>query len=481
MSKIYDLIVLGAGPAGENVADVAHQSGLSCAVVERHLVGGECSYYACVPSKALLRAGAALRAAQRVDGAKQAVTAGVDVVGVLRRRDYMTSGGTDGGQVDWLKGAGIDLFRGIGRLQGKKRVEVQALDGSTTVLEARHAVCVSTGTTTSTPPIPGLADVGYWTNREATSTEKIPDSLLILGGGVVACEMATAYVSFGCKVTMLVRGKKVLERMEDFAGEMVLKSLLELGVDVRFGVETTRAERQGEKVVLHTTLGSLSAQELLLATGRAPATVDIGLPSIGLPSGKYLQVDDTLLVSAATNEGDAWLYSVGDANGRALLTHMGKYQGRAAGGVIAARALGVEVSTAAWGQFVATADHAAVPQVVFTDPEVAAVGLTVEEARKRGHRVRVVDYPLGSVSGAYLLSDGYTGQARMVVDEERQVLLGATLVGQDVAELIHAATVAIVGEVKLERLWHVVPSFPTVSEVWLRLLEAYGRPGVKAT
>ncbi|KZT54539.1 putative oxidoreductase [Calocera cornea HHB12733] len=498
-TEMFDLVVLGAGPAGENVADVAHARGLTLFAsdarpyfpthyasdlysIERHLVGGECSYYACIPSKALLRAGAALRAAQRVDGAKQAVAvSGVDVVGVLRRRDYMTSGGDDKGQVGWLKGAGIELFRGVGKLAGPKKVEVLAQDGSTLTLEAKHAVCISTGTVPLIPPIPGLEQAGYWTNREATSTGTVPKSLLILGGGVVACEMATAYASFGCRCTVLVRGMGLLERMEPFAGEGVGKGLKELGVDVRFAVDTTRVDRVEGEVVAQTSKGEFRAEEILVATGRKPATADLGLPSVsvGLGPGGYIPVDDTLLVSAPTNEAEPWLYALGDVNGRALLTHMGKYQGRQAGEAIAARArgraLGPLGKAEAWGRYTATADEGAVPQIVYTDPEVASVGLTAAEAEKRGRKIRVVDYALGSVAGSYLLADGYAGHARWVVDRDRQVILGATLVGQDVGELVHAATVMVVGEVAVARLWHAVPSFPGMGEVWLRLLEGLGR------
>ncbi len=197
----------------------------------------------------------------------------------------------------------------------------------------------------------------------------------------------------------------------------------------------------------------------------------MGLEHVGVEPGSRLRTDDTLLV-----DGFDWLYAVGDVNGRALVTHQGKYQARAAGDVIAARAAGRPVDDAPWGAHVATADHGAVPQVVFTDPEIASVGPTAEQARENGKKIRVVDYDLGAVAGASLSRDGYKGAARMVVDEERGVMLGATFVGPGVAELVQTATTAIVGEVPIDRLWHAVPAFPSMSEIWLRLLEEYGRP-----
>lgn len=470
-SREYDVIVIGAGPVGENVADRAVQGGLSAVIVESELVGGECSYWACMPSKALLRSGAAVRAARAVDGAAQAVTGDLDVARVLARRDRFTSDWNDAGQVRWLEKAGIDLVRGHGRITGEKTVSVTADDGSTTALVARHAVVVSTGSAALLPDIPGIAEVAPWTSREATSAQSVPGALAIVGGGVVAAEMATAYATLGSRVTLLVRST-LLSGQEPFAGELVTASLRSLGVDVRLGVSPASARRTDAGVVL--TLGDgdeITADEVLVATGRAPRTGDLGLETIGLEPGAWLDVDDTLRV-----RGVDWLYAAGDVNHRALLTHQGKYQARAAGDVIAARAHGAPVDAAPWGVHAATADHAAVPQVTFTDPEVASVGLTAAAAQHNGLRTRVVDYDLSWVAGASVHSDAYEGRARMVVDDDRRVIVGATFVGPDVAELLHAATVAIVGEVPVDRLWHAVPSYPTVSEIWLRLLEAYGRP-----
>ena len=468
MTQEYDVVIIGAGAVAENVADRAVQGGLTAVLIESELVGGECSYWACMPSKALLRSGIALRGAKAVG---QATGAELDVAATLKRRDSFVHDWDDSSQVDWVKSAGIDLVRGHGRLTGVKTVSVEAADGTVTELTAKHAVVVSTGSDPALPDIPGLAAANPWTPREATSAKVVPASLAIIGGGVVAVEMATAYASFGTNVTVIARSG-LLGGQEDFAGEMVAKSLEGFGVDLRLGLSPKAVLREGDSVTIDLSDGEqVTANEVLVATGRQPRTTDIGLETVGIAVGEWLTVDDTLLV-----EGTDWLYATGDVNHRALLTHQGKYQARAAGDVIAARALGREVDDAPWGTHVATADHEAVPQVTFSDPEVASVGLTSEAAKQAGYEIRVVDYDLGLVAGASLQADGYEGKARMVVDEKRKVILGVTFVGQDVSELLQAATFAIVGEVPLDRLWHAVPAYPTLNEIWLRLLETYGRP-----
>lgn len=466
----YDLIVLGGGPVGENVADRAVQGGLTAIIVESELVGGECSYWACMPSKALLRSAQALRAAQHVAGASQAVTGKLDVRAVFDRRDSFTSNWSDDGQVQWLDSAGIDLARGHGRLTGEREVTVTDADGGERVLRARHAVAISTGSDAVIPPIDGLREASPWTSREATSAEELPESLAVIGGGVVAVEMATAYAALGSTVTVIARSG-LLGGMEPFAGERVEAGLKELGVDVRTSTGTTSVQRDDSGVTITLDGGDeIVAAEVLVATGRSPRSGDIGLEVVGLEPGRWIETDDTLRVP-----GSEWLYAVGDVNGRVLLTHQGKYQGRAAGDVIAARAKGEDVDDSPWGRHVATADHAAVPQVTFSMPEVGSVGLTEAAAREAGTAVRAVDYDLGWVAGASLYEDGFAGQARLVVDTDRDVVIGATFVGPEVAELVQAATIAIVGEVPIARLWHAVPSYPTISEIWLRLLEGYGR------
>jgi dihydrolipoamide dehydrogenase len=458
----FDLLVIGAGPAGENVADDAARRGLRVAIVESDLVGGECSYWACMPSKALLRSGQALRAARRVAGAREAVTGELDASAVFARRTSFTSTWSDEGQVEWLRTAGIDLIRGRARVVGRGRVDI---DG--TVYTA-DAVALATGSVPVLPPVPGLAESLPWGTREATSADHVPPRLVVIGGGVAGTELATAYAALGSEVTLLARSG-ILSREEPFVGELVAAGLADGGVDVRLGAAPSRADR-GADGIARVTLEDgtrLEAEELLVATGRRPNTADLGLECVGI-GPEDLRVDDTLRVV-----GTDWLYAVGDVNGRALLTHQGKYQARAAGAVIAARHRGEPVADAPWGAHVATADHHAVPQVVFTDPEMARVGLTEARARDAGLSVRTVEFDLSRVAGASLHADDFTGRAKILVDEQRQVIVGATFVGQDVADLLHSATIAIVGEVPVERLWHAVPSNPTISEVWLRLLETY--------
>ena len=470
----YDVIVLGAGPVGENLADRTQAAGLKTLIVESELVGGECSYWACMPSKALLRPGIALDDALRVAGAREAVSGRLAAEAVLARRDSFTKNWNDEGQVGWLDSVGVELLRGHGRLDGPRRVAVRTPDGEVRKLTARHAVGVSVGTAALLPDgLPGLDSAKVWTSRDATSSHAVPDRLAVVGGGVVAVEMATAWRSLGSEVVLLVRDGALLPRMEPFVSEYVTDALRKAGVDVRFGVSVTKLDRPSYPGPVTATLddgSSVEADEILFGTGRRPHTEDIGLETVGLKPGSWLETDDSCLVRAV--EGD-WLYAVGDVNHRALLTHQGKYQARIAGAVIGARAHGETPEATAWSPYAATADIAAVPQVVFTDPEVASVGLTAAEAEAKGLRARTVDYDLGSVAGASLYADGYNGKARMVVDLDREVLLGVTFVGPGVGELIHSATVAVAGEVPISRLWHAVPSYPTISEIWLRLLETY--------
>ncbi|MDM8083666.1 NAD(P)/FAD-dependent oxidoreductase [Cellulomonas cellasea] len=487
----YDVVVVGAGAVGENAADRAGRAGLSVAIVEDELVGGECSYWACMPSKALLRPGAVLAAARAVPGASEAVTGGLDVAAVLARRDKFTTDWDDAGQVRWLEKSGIALVRGRVRFTGPRELVLVPDPASPeaepvgTVLRARRAVVVATGSEPVIPPVPGLIESEPWTSREATSAESVPGSLAIIGGGVVACELAVAYTDLGSAVTVLVRGDRLLDRMEPFAAQEVEESLVELGVDVRFGVEATRAAREdGRTTVELSTGGTLVADQVLVATGRRPRTSELGLEALGLEPGAALTVDDAMEVVGVDG---GWLFAAGDVTGRTATTHQGKYDARVAGDVVAARfsqaagapdagsgAAEAERAAGPWSRYRATADHAAVPQVAFTRPEVSTVGLTEQAARDAGLRVRTVRHAIGSVSGAAVAADGYRGTAQLVLDDARGVVVGATFTGPDAAELLHAATIAVVAEAPLDRLWHAVPSYPTVSEVWLRLLEAAG-------
>ncbi|WP_129789915.1 dihydrolipoyl dehydrogenase family protein [Promicromonospora panici] len=474
----FDVVVIGAGPVGENVADGAVKGGLTVAIVESELVGGECSYWACMPTKALLRDAAALRAVRDLPGANAAVTGELDATAVLARRDAFASHWHDDGQVAWLESAGITLLRGVGRISAARTVEVTAADGRTTALTARHAVVIATGSSARVPHVPGLADAAPWTSREAASAEAVPGRLAIIGGGVVGTEMATAYAALGAQVTMIARDG-LLPAVEPFASDLVAERLKAQGVALHLRTEPESVRRDVAGTV-HLALAdgtTLVTDEVLVATGRKPNTSTVGLDHVGLTPGDWLRVDESLRVlgSDGTPVGDGWLYAAGDVNHRALLTHQGKYQARALGETLVARAGDNPVDLAPWGRHAATADDCAVPQVIFTDPEIASVGHTSASAQAAGLRVRAVEYDLGAVAGAGLHADGYTGRAGMIVDEDRKVLVGFTVAGPDVAELLHAATIAITAEVPIDRLWHAVPAYPTISEVWLRLLETYGR------
>ena len=461
----YDVLVLGGGPAGENAADIAGRDGLSVALIESELLGGECSYWACMPSKALLRPGEALDEAKRVPGARGAVTGDLDLADAFSRRDDLASHWDDSSQVEWLESVGVDLIRGHGRLNGEKEIEVTSEDGESVTYSARRAVVVATGSSASFPPIPGLDDVETWDNRDITVLSDPPRRLLIIGGGVVGVEMAQAWRQLGSdEVTIVELADRLLAGEEPFVGEELRSSLERMGVIIHTSAETKKVSRNGDgpvslQVVLSDgTEAQLEADEILVATGRRPNTSDIGVDSIGLDPGEPIEVDDRLVAKGV--DGD-WLYAVGDVNGRSLLTHAGKYQARIAGAHINGRA------AEAWG------DRTAVPRVVFTTPEIAAVGVTEEQAVERGLAIRTVEYDIGSTAAAPVVGKGYKGTCKLVVDAESEVILGATFVGPRVGEMLHAATIAIVGQVVIADLWHAIPSFPTLSEVWLRLLETY--------
>lgn len=485
VEREFDVIVIGAGAAGENAADRVVQGGLTAVLVEAELVGGECSYWACMPSKALLRPGTALHGAQAVPGASEAVTGTLDAGAVLKQRDSFTSHWQDAGQVEWVEGAGIELIRGRARLTGVRTARVAGLDGDDYALTARHAVVLASGSTPSQPPVQGLSEVEFWGTREATSAKEVPARLGVLGGGVAGTELAQAFARLGSAVTLVARSG-LLRNFPTEAAELVAAGLRADGVELRLDTKTRSVHRNSDGSLTLLLDGgtpdggdTVTVDKLLVSTGRRPALDGLGLESVGLSAddGKPLAIrtDSAGLVAEASGNGDdPWLYAVGDAAGKVLLTHQGKYEARATGAAIAARAKGeLHGNPEPWSRYAQTADEHAIPNVVFTDPELANVGRSLEQARKDGYNASSVELPI-EVAGSSLHARNYKGWAQLVVDEDRKVLLGATFAGPDVAELLHAATIAVVGEVPMDRLWHAVPSYPTISEVWLRLLEKYG-------
>lgn len=456
----FDVIVIGAGPAGEVLAGRTAAAGLSTAIVEERLVGGECGFYACMPSKALLHPGQALDEIRHVPGAREAAGGQLAVQAVLDNRDSIISDLDDADQLPWLEDNDISLYRGHGHIAGQRRVVVGDDE-----LCAKIAVVIAIGSEPTLPEVPGLSQANPWANREATTSKVVPGRLLIVGGGVVGAEMAQAYTSLGTEVTVLERGAQLLAKEEPWAAEQVAARLREQGAEILLEAVVTKVDRPGgtgEVTVQLQDGRSFTGDELLVASGRHIDSDKLGLDTIGLKPGRhgYLAVDEHLRIP-----GHDWLWVIGDANGRALLTHMAKHQAR----VTADRITG-KSNAALWDR----ADGAGAPRVTFTEPQVAAVGLTAQTAHDAGIDVQIVSVGTSANAGGTFWGAGSEGTSQLVIDKHRRIVVGATFTGSEVQDMLQAATFAVVGELTLEQLWHGIAPFPTRSEVWLHLLEATG-------
>jgi pyruvate/2-oxoglutarate dehydrogenase complex dihydrolipoamide dehydrogenase (E3) component len=450
--RSFDVVVVGAGPAGEVAAGRLAEHGLNVAIVEDRLVGGECSFWACMPSKALLRPYEALAEVKRIPGAAEAVTGKLDVPAVLARRDEIVHDLDDGAQLPWLEERKVELIRGRGKLVGERRVRVGDEE-----IEAKRAVFLAGGSTPAMPPIPGLDSIrGAWTNRDATVAKEIPERMVILGGGVVGVEMSQAFQTLGSQVTLIEGARRLIPNEEEFACIQLTAALRELGVDIRTAQKAEGVEQAGDGTITVATTdgGSAEADVVLVALGREPATKDLGVEVVGLEPGKPIAVNAHMQVP-----GHEWLYAIGDINGRSLFTHMGKYQAR----VSADHLLGHDRALSHG------ADGPLSPRVIFTEPQVAAVGHTTESAEKAGIIFDLYEATTSGNAGGSFYGRNAPGTVQWIVDRERRIVVGCTMTGAEIADFLHAATVAIVGEVPVERLRHAVPSFPTRSEVWLQL------------
>ncbi len=447
MAEKYDAVMLGMGPGGEVVAGRLLKAGKRIAIVERELIGGECAYWGCIPSKTLLRPPEVWGEARRAFGTS---TPTLELEELFDYRDWMIRNLDDSGQVEGYEKKGATVVKGEGRIAGPGKVEANG-----EVLETDNVI-VATGSVANVPPIEGIDDVPYWTNREVTTTREVPPHALIVGGGPNGVEASQWLSRFGSEVTIVQSPDRLLNREDPKVGELVRKALEEEGVKVLSGRKVTKVRRNGERTVATLDDGAeVETDVVVVAAGRTPRTEGIGLESLGVePKGEGLPVDDYCRIQGA-GEG-AW--AVGDVTGVQLFTHVAQYQGR----VVADNILGKERK----------ASYRGVPRVVFSDPEVAACGLTEEQAREQGIDVAAADLDLGrSLARPYTFEKDPRGHFGLVADRGRGVLIGAWAVAPQASEWIHQATQAIRAEIPVETLVDGVAQFPTYSEAYVKALE----------
>lgn len=438
MAQDTDVVVIGMGVGGEHVAGRLADAGLSVVGVEAELVGGECPYWACIPTKMMVRAGNLLAETRRVAGMAGRATAVPDFGPVADRiRDEATTDWNDQAAVDRFTGKGGTFVRGRGRLTGPGQVTVGGES-----FTARRGVVLATGSRPQVPPVTGLAEAPYWTNRDAVSAEEAPESLLVLGGGAVGLELAQAFARFGTRVAVVEASERLLPAEEPEAGDLLAEVLRAEGVTVRTGARATAVRLSGDE--FHLALGEeeVSARRLLVATGRRPRLDGLGLETVGLdPDARALTVDGRLRAAPG-------LWGIGDATGHGLFTHVAMYQAE-----IVARDI--------LGEPGPEADYRALPRVTFTDPEVGSVGLTRQQARDRGLRVRTGTAPLPSSARGWIHKAGNQGLITLVEDADREVLVGATSVGPAGGEVLYGLAVAVQAEVPVDGLRHMIYAYPT--------------------